>query len=68
LYNFCDPAAAHARQHTGLAIGIAQVRWRLGKISPAGPENFRGRDLMKVEAQYEVLGMKQKTGPSRQGR
>jgi hypothetical protein len=34
-------------------IGIAQVRWWLEKINPAG--SFRGGDLTKV-AQYEVLG------------
>jgi hypothetical protein len=33
---------------------IAQVRWWLEKISPAGPA-FGARDLTKV-AQYEVLG------------
>jgi hypothetical protein len=55
-YRACrDPAAAHARQLKELAIWIVQVRWWLEKISPAGPESFRGRDLTKV-AQYEVLG------------
>jgi hypothetical protein len=36
------------------AMRIAQVRWWLEKISPAGP-SFRGRGLTKV-APYEVLG------------